>query len=122
MRKIESPSRPAPAPTTENELLETIADAGIGTWQMHLPNRLLNLSRTGLDLLGNPSPIPRTWSELLGLVHAEDREHVSQVLEDSLESGNDLAIDFRVHLPFGKVRWLRQRAAMWLPSREHPDG
>ena len=71
----------------DDELRETIADAGIGTWHMQVPGRMLDVSRTGLDLLGRPSPPPGTWSDLLALVHPEDREHVSQALEVSLESG-----------------------------------
>src|ERR1700741_1199112 len=99
MTKIESLSGATPSSTLGDELPETIADAGIGIWQMHLPKRTLRLSRAGLDLLGKPSPAPGTWSEFLGLMDAEDRDHVSQVLEECLVSGKEFAIDYRVLLP-----------------------
>jgi two-component system sensor kinase FixL len=109
MIKSEGLSDAAPPSSMDDELPEAIADAGIGIWQMHLPKRMLSLSRTGLDLLGKPSPAPSTWSEFLGLMHAEDRDHVSQALEECLESGNDLAIDYRLHLASDRIRWLRQK-------------
>ena len=111
MSSIEKTSSPDAVlrSVVDDELRETIADAGIGTWHMQVPGRMLDVSRTGLDLLGRPSPPPGTWSDLLALVHPEDREHVSQALEVSLESGRDLAIDYRVHVASDRIRWLRQR-------------
>jgi two-component system sensor kinase FixL len=109
MTKIESISGAASRSQADDELPETISDAGIGIWQIHSPKQTLHLSRTAQDLLGKPWPAPGTWSEFLGLIHAEDRDHASQGLEECLASGGDLTIDYRVVLRPERIRWLRQR-------------
>jgi two-component system, LuxR family, sensor kinase FixL len=97
----------------DNFLRAMLDGAGIGTWRMDLPGRALRLSPASVRLLGAQEHPPRTWPELLALVHEDDRERFSLAIEHSIKEGIDFASDYRVLLPDGKVHWLRQRARLF---------
>jgi two-component system sensor kinase FixL len=94
-------------------LRTTLEEAGIGTWEMDLPAGDLRISRIGIGLLGLPEPEPKSWSELLALIHEGDRERVSAEMNGTSESGTPFSCDYRILLPSGGVHWLRHQGSVY---------
>ena len=98
----------------DRDLRTTIDGAGIGTWGMDLRTGAIGLSQIGADLFGAPENPSKTWSDLLALVHQDDRSQVARELETSIKDRGSFGTDYRVLLPSGRVRWLRQRGRLFL--------
>ncbi len=53
--------------------------------------------------------VVRSGSEFIDLVHPEDRERLRRALRNTLQQGDDLALELRFITPSGEVRWLAER-------------
>jgi PAS domain S-box-containing protein len=94
------------------EQLRIAQDAArMGTWEWDVEADRVRWSGTlgaAADLPGGAAP--ETWSELLALVHPEDRPTVERALERALETGADAEVEFRVPAPDGAERWINAHA------------
>jgi two-component system sensor kinase FixL len=93
----------------DQDLRATIEGAGIGTWALDSLTGAIALSHVGAQLLGASQHTPETWTELLVSVHPDDRSDVARQFENAAKTKNSFGVEYRVHLPGGNIRWLRQR-------------
>ncbi len=96
----------------QERLAEAQAVARLGSWELDLVSGRLVWSDElyrlfGVDA-GEVNPSPRT---LLSRVHPDDQDALAG-LRQAVESGADHALDFRILLPDGTVRWLHGRGAV----------
>ena len=94
------------------EHLRLALEAGrIGTWEIDEWAEHAVIDPIECDLLGLPAGTQHVPVEqALSLVHPEDREWLRQVVQDARAAGGEYAVEFRMLLADGSVRWLATRA------------
>jgi PAS domain S-box-containing protein len=110
----DSDSRPAAfgpeTPHLQEERLRLAVEAtGLGTWDLDPLTGALHWDARSKALFGVPPEASLDYDTFLSLVHPEDREHVHQVVQRSLDpSGTgSYRLDYRSVDPRdGTVRWL----------------
>ena len=97
---------------TESEgLLQTAMNAGhLGALELHLPGFELEASATCRSYFGRREGEAFTYQDLLEAVHRDDRERRRAVVEDTLKTGRDYRIEYRVIWPNGSQHWIDVRA------------
>jgi PAS domain S-box-containing protein len=94
----------------ERKLAEAQELAHLGSWQRERATGSGRWSDEQYRLLGFvPQSVPPTIENLLGRVHPDDVDVLSEAMAKTWESGTSFAIDFRVMLPDGSRRWLHGR-------------
>jgi len=92
------------------ERIEAALDAaGVGVWEIELPGRGFTCSTRCKGLFGLPLDAAVAFEHVLAATHPDDRQPLEQAVEASLDpKGNGrLALDHRVRLPGGQLRWVR---------------
>ncbi len=96
--------------TSEQRLWLALEAAGLGTWEHHLGTGAFSWSSGTERLFGQPAEQqPHLWSELLDLVHPDDRTLVDGSLGTSMQNVTR-EVEFRVVDPNGVTLWLACRA------------
>jgi PAS domain S-box-containing protein len=72
------------------------------------------------ELFGFGPDEEMTYQSLLERIHPQDRERFKQVAQQAIESGDPLAIDYRVVLPAGSVRWICSRGRRNRSAADEP--
>jgi signal transduction histidine kinase/CheY-like chemotaxis protein len=105
---------------TESEsLLQTALSAGhLGALELHLPHFDLEASDTCKSFFGRKPGAPFSYRDLVASVHPDDRARRSQVLQKTIETGRDYAIEYRTIWPDGSLHWVDVRAR----AVRAPDG
>lgn len=95
------------------------AVAHLGSWELDLDTDLLTWSEETCRIFETaPDRPPSTVEAFLDLVHPEDREEVTHAYQASLESRTPYAVDHRVALPDGRIKWVSERC----DTLYHEDG
>ncbi|GIQ72124.1 hybrid sensor histidine kinase/response regulator [Bradyrhizobium sp. RD5-C2] len=105
--------------TESEDLLQTALDAGhLGALELHLPDFELEASPTCKTFFGRKPRGPFTYQDLLEAVHPDDRARRSETVEQTLRTGADYRIEYRIIWPDGTQHWLDVRAR----AVRRPDG
>lgn len=104
---------PSPCPETqrlnEERLRLAVEATGLGTWDLDPLTGTLLWDERCKALFGVPPDASLDYDTFLSLVHPEDREHVHQVVQQSLDptGSGTYRLDYRAVDPRdGRVRWL----------------
>jgi PAS domain S-box-containing protein len=105
---------------TESEgLLQTALNAGhLGALELHLPEFGLEASATCKTYFGRRSADSFTYQDLLDSVHPDDRTRRLEVLEQTIKTGADYNMEYRVIWPDRSLHWVDVRAR----AVRRPDG
>jgi signal transduction histidine kinase/CheY-like chemotaxis protein len=105
---------------TESEsLLQTALNAGhLGALELHLPDFELEASDTCKAFFGRQPGKPFSYQDLLAAVDPDDRERRAEVLNRTINNGNDYSIEYRNVWPDGSQHWIDVRARVV----RRPDG
>jgi PAS domain S-box-containing protein len=105
---------------TESEgLLQTALNAGhLGALELRLPEFDLEASDTCKGFFGRRPDEAFTYQDLLESVHPDDRVRRLGVVEQTLRTGKDYSIEYRVIWPDGSQHWVDVRAR----AVRRPDG
>jgi diguanylate cyclase (GGDEF)-like protein/PAS domain S-box-containing protein len=97
----------------EERLAEAQALARLGSWEADLVSGKQAWSDEMYRLLGiDPAgPDDARWAGLLSRVHPDDHDAVVG-LRGTIASGSPFAMDFRIILPDGSIRWVQGRGAV----------
>ena len=97
----------------EHKLAEAQELAQLGSWQWERATGCIRWSDEQYRLLGfSPESDSPTLENFLGRVHRDDVHMVSQEMATAWDSGTSFAVDFRIVLPGGSLRWLHGRGAV----------
>jgi signal transduction histidine kinase/CheY-like chemotaxis protein len=97
--------------TGSEGLLQTAMNAGrLGALELHLPAFDLEASNTCKSYFGRCASEPFTYQDLLDAVHPDDRERRLGVVEETIRTGRDYRIEYRVIWPDRSQHWLDVRA------------
>ena len=101
-----------------DQRLRLAMDAGrIGVWDYAIETNALWIS-DGLAQILNQDPkwFKPTFSELLAMIHAEDRELFHQTVLRTITDRVDYEVDFRIHRPDGSMRWFVTRGRGYIAA------
>jgi PAS domain S-box-containing protein len=99
-------------------LQSATAAAAVGTWRLDVKTEFF-LADANLNRLisGEDEERIQRFSDVIRVVHPDDRAGVAQAFEESIATGRPCASDHRVVLANGEVRWLRCRGRLLLDGR-----
>jgi PAS domain S-box-containing protein len=111
-RRRQYQTRAILANLTESEgLLQTALNAGhLGALELHLPEFELEASDTCKAFFGRKPGEAFSYQDLLASVHPDDRARRLEVVEQTIRTGNDYAIEYRNIWPDGSQHWVDVRA------------
>ena len=97
---------------TESEsLLQTALNAGrLGALELHLPDLELEASSTCKMFFGRGARDDFSFKDMLASIHPDDRPRQQQILNLSLQTGQDYRIEYRNIWPDGSQHWIDVRA------------
>jgi len=90
------------------ELAAAAAEAVMWTWD--IPRDEIWLSDKDRALFGFSAGEKLSAERIRSIVHPEDRELVRELVKNSLKTDEEIAGEYRVVLPDGKIRWINRRA------------
>lgn len=80
--------------------------ADIGMWHYDLLTGDLAWNDRCKELFGYPHDFPMTYQAFIDAIAEEDRQSVDQAVEKALQEKSDYAVELRVMLHDGPVRWI----------------
>ena len=82
--------------------------ANIGNWDWDIASGRIIWSETMEPLFGLPAGgFDGSYQGFLDCVYAEDRDRISQAVEECLRRGQEYDQEYRVVWPSGEIRWIR---------------
>ena len=93
------------------ERLRFAAKAGrLGIWELDLKTGGLSASAVSREIFGRGPSDSFAFDDLRQAVHPDDRDRVSAALEQSITTGADHDMDYRIVRPDGSIGWVEVRA------------
>jgi len=90
------------------------AGANVGLWSVDLATNAWWVTDKSRELFGFAPDTVVTWERIMAAIEPQDRPQVQQVIDATIASGIDGAVEYRLLDPAGpgggKVRWLMSRA------------
>jgi diguanylate cyclase (GGDEF)-like protein len=97
----------------EEKLSEAQAVAHLGNWEWDIATRQSTWSAELYRLFDiDPANVEPSFEGFVAQVHPDDRDAVIASLQDSVANGSEHAMDYRVILSGGEVRWLHGRCTV----------
>jgi PAS domain S-box-containing protein len=95
--------------------------ASVGTWHLDLSTELFRADASLNRLIGREeTETVQPWSEALRGIHPADRGRLVRARDDSIATGCPFAVEHRMVLADGEIRWLRSRGRVFLDEQGHP--
>ncbi|MGX7708800.1 HWE histidine kinase domain-containing protein [Methylobacterium sp. Gmos1] len=92
------------------ERLRFILEASrLGSWTLELDGMRLVASENCKRNVGRDPAEPFTFDDLIAAILPEDRDRMQAAVRDSIATGSDYDIEYRIRTPAGEVRWLQIR-------------
>ena len=94
--------------------------AGLIVWTRDVQRDEISLSDKDRAFFGFSPRENLNGDRIRSVVHPEDREFVRQLVENSMRTRDELAAEYRVVLPDGKVRWVTRRGRVEFDDNGEP--
>jgi len=94
---------------SEERLNLAVDSASTGLWSIDVESQQIWATDRTLDMYGFASGGLVDVEKFLTVIHAEDRERVKNLLEQTLRNKSILQDEYRITLPDGTVRWMAVR-------------
>lgn len=89
-----------------------IEGSGVGTWDLELSTRELIWSNTTRKLFGVTPEQPVDYDLFLSLLDAQDRDRTANAVQQSIDTGCNFDIQYRVHRHSDAGHWVRALGAI----------
>ena len=106
---------------SEARLSLATSAAGAGLWSMEIDTRKVWVSAKTQELFHFALDEDLNYESFVKIIHPEDREMVDQDVQQALQSGEKLLIEYRIVLNDGSIRWIAARGQRHLNSTGEPD-
>ncbi len=94
--------------------LQTALEAGrLGAWELDLATYALTTSVTCRSIFGRGPEDDLTYDHLLSLIHPDDLERMQAAVMNTIETGADYSIEYRLIWEDGSVHWAEIRAQLY---------
>ncbi|MDX6559811.1 MAG: hypothetical protein QOF72_2860, partial [Blastocatellia bacterium] len=105
----------------EEQLVEAQHIALLGSWEWDIPTNVTSWSEALYHIYGvRPEDCPTTFEGYLSLVHPDDREHASALIEKAVRTGQGFSYDHRIIWPDKSVRFHHVNLKVTLDKEGHP--
>src|SRR6266481_4072045 len=94
--------------------------AGLILWTRDVQRDEISLSDKDRAFFGFSPREKLNGDRIRSVVHPEDREFVRHLVENSMRTRDELAAEYRVVLPDGKVRWVTRRGRVEFDDKGKP--
>lgn len=111
----------ASADADAERLVLAMDAARLGDWSWDAHSDLVTCSPQFAEIFDVRLDPPMTWSEMRGVLHADDREAARLAVEQAMATGGDYAIEYRI-LRRGRVRWISARGRPRFDAEGRPLG
>jgi PAS domain S-box-containing protein len=89
------------------ELVSMAADsANAGLWSLAYRTGMFWASVRARKMFGYQPDEELTMARLENSIHPDEREFIRQALERSRQTGEDIAVEYRIFTPDGRLRWI----------------
>ena len=107
----------------ENELRLALATeaAGAGLWIMNLDTQKVWVSAKLRELFHFAENEDVTYQSFFEKIHPDDFDRVRQSVEETIGSGTNLHVDYRILLPDEDIRWICSRGNRLVKKDGNPD-
>ena len=89
-----------------------IEGSGVGTWDFEFSTRELTWSNTTRKLFGVSPDVPIDYDIFLSLLDLQDRDRTAKAMQQSIETGCNFDIQYRVHRHADASHWVRALGAI----------
>ncbi len=105
-------------------LLSTALQAAkAGAWEWVIATGKATWSEENFRLMGyDPGKDQSSYENWLRVVHPEDRQAAEAQVNEAVKGDGNLDIEFRIVLPDGKIRWIRDVGSFILDEHGEPYG
>jgi len=98
---------------SEHRLKLALRAAKSGAWEWNPATGESNWTDEAYAVVGlSPGKNPAMYSSWIGRVHPDDRERVSRLISECVESGAEFRTEYRVILDDGNIRWISDVGVM----------
>jgi PAS domain S-box-containing protein len=94
--------------------------AGLIVWTWDIRRDEVSLSDKDRAFFGFSQREKLNGDRVRSIVHSEDRQFVRQLVENSLQTREEIEAEYRVVLPDGKVRWVARRGRVEFDGNDEP--
>ena len=81
--------------------------SGVGAWDLELSTRTLSWSTATRKLFGVGSDAPVDYDLFLSLLDAQDRDRTARAVQESIDTGCNFDVQYRVHRDSDEGHWVR---------------
>ena len=89
-----------------------IEGSGVGTWDFEFSTRQLTWSNTTRKLFGVAPDAPIDYDNFLSLLDLQDRDRTAKAMQQSIETGCNFDVQYRVHRHSDAGHWVRALGAI----------
>ena len=89
-----------------------IEGSGVGTWDFEFSTRELTWSNTTRKLFGVSPDTPIDYDIFLSLLDLQDRDRTAEAMQQSIETGCNFDVQYRVHRHSDAGHWVRALGAI----------
>jgi PAS domain S-box-containing protein len=100
----------------EKRLALALKAGRLGTWSIDVESRTLYASEDCKAIFGRRFTDTFSYDDLLNAIDPAERAGVEAGLENSMQTGNDIAVESRVRMPDGNSWWVEIRGSV-MPDR-----
>lgn len=106
---------------SEERLNLATESAGIGLWGVDMQTHQVWVTPKLREMFNFAPDEDINGGSILKVIHPEDQELVRQALKHTLQTKDELRVDFRVVLPGRKIRWMSVRGRLYFKSSGEQD-
>jgi PAS domain S-box-containing protein len=109
-RQYEARSRLDEICEREQQLQTALTAGRLGSWTLDVERMVFHASATSRAHFGVAGSNEFTYEDLRRVIHRDDLERMTQILQESLSSGSDYVAECRNIRPDGSIHWVDVRA------------
>ncbi len=104
----------------EKQLRLAMETGRLGAWQIDLLNNEMECSPACRAMFGFSADAPVSRPAFGERIHPEDRPRLERAMEEAIENGSELDIEYRCRWPDGTVHWIHSRGRATRLERGRP--
>lgn len=107
----------------ESEMRLSLATeaAGAGLWIMNIETEKIWVSAKLRELFYFAEDEDVAYPSFFEKIHPDDRDRVRQAIEETIHTGENLHVDYRILFPEGDIRWICSRGNRCIKKDGTPD-
>ena len=106
---------------SESRLRLAIEAGRLGIWELDIRTWALTTSAAGKAMFGRGSDDAFDYDDLVAAIHPDDAGRMRAAVADTVETGADYDIEYRVCTPGTRLRWIQVRAQVLAGADGRPE-